>query len=123
MTWIAKLFSRIEGFFASKQGQKDIATINTLVTVAVPIVEAVAAATGNLGAGASIAMVNAAYQKYGVLLEQSLATGSSTVIGNALLNLTTTLVQKNLPKNLGVPATSLIQTAVQIAVVAQKANL
>lgn len=61
--------------------------------------------------------VIAAYNKYGVPVSTGIADGTVT-IGNALLNLATTLVQKNVKNTATV---SIIQTAIQLAVTAAKA--
>ncbi len=110
-------------FFASAKSKQTIATINTLVETAIPIVEEISSITGNAGAAATAEAVEAAYTKYGVPLTQVLTTGNATQIGNALLNLATTILQKNLPANQSGVATNILNTAVSLAVTATKAGL
>jgi hypothetical protein len=77
------------------------------------IVADIAALTPNK----TVQEVIAAYNKYGVPISEGIATGVVTP-GNALLNLATTLVQKNIKNP---PTASIIQTAIQLAVTAAKA--
>jgi hypothetical protein len=123
MNWIKSIFSKIEAYFASAQGKQAIEDINTLVQVALPIVEEISALTGNAGACATVAAVTAAYTKYGVPLEQTLVAGDQQQVGNALLNLATSVLQKNLPANKAGIATNLLNTAVSLAVTASKVSL
>ena len=123
MNFLKEIFSKIEAFFASAKGKQIIATINTLVEVAIPIVEEISSITGNAGSAATAEAVEAAYTKYGVPLTEVLTTGNATQIGNALLNLATTVLQKNLPANESGVATNILNTAVSLAVTATKAGL
>ena len=121
--WVKSIFSNIEAFFASAKGKQAIEDINTMVQVALPIVQEIAALTGNAGASATAAAVTAAYVKYGVPLETTLVTGNKTQIGNALMNLATSVLAKNLPANKAGLATNLLNTAVQLAVTANAVAL
>lgn len=120
MNWLKNLFAKLGSFFASDKGKQMIETINTVTETALPVVAQIASLTGNKGAEADVAAVQAAYTNYGVPLAQTLVSGDKTQIGDALKNLAVTVVQKNLPPAQASTATSLIQTGVQLAVVASK---
>ena len=85
--------------------------------------EEISSITGNAGSAATADAVEAAYTKYGVPLTEVLTTGNATQIGNALLNLATTVLQKNLSPNEAGVATNILNTAVSLAVTATKAGL
>jgi hypothetical protein len=123
MNWLNEIFSKIEAFFASAKGKQTVATINTLVQTAIPIVGEISSITGNAGSAATAQAVEAAYVKFAIPLTQVLTTGNSTQIGNALLNLATTVLQKNLPANQAGVATNILNTAVSLAVTATKVGL
>ena len=123
LNWLKAIFSKIDAFFASARGKQAIEDISTLVQIALPVVEEISALTGNAGAAATVVAVQAAYAKYGVPFSQTLAAGDKTAIGNALLNLATTVLQKNLPANKAGVATNLLNTAVSLAVTASKVSL
>lgn len=108
MSWISTLFTKIEGFFTSGKAQQVAASLETLVPLAAPIVQEIAALTPNK----TVQEVEAAYTKYAVPLIGQIA-NDPTTIGNALLNLATTVMQKN---HAPTAAVSLLNTAVQIAV-------
>ena len=122
MNWLEDLFSKVTGFFSSTKGKETIATLNTLVGIALPIVQNVAALTGNAGGAATVASVQKAYTTYGVPLATTLESGNATSIGNSLMNLATVVLQKNLPADKSGVATSLLNSAVSLAVVASKIN-
>jgi hypothetical protein len=123
MTWIKAILGKLGAWFASPSGKQAVDDINTLVQIALPIVEEVSALTGNAGAAASVAAVQAAYTKYGVPLTQGLTAGDSLGIGNALMNLATAVLRKNLPANKAGVATNILNTAVSLAVTATKVAL
>lgn len=123
MNFFKSLFSRIGRFFSSPQGKQTIETINEVMDIAMPVVQNIALITGNAGAAATLAAVHAAYDKYGIPLEQSFISGNQQQVGNALQNLAVTVVQKNLPPDKADLATNIIVTAVNLAVTASKVAL
>ena len=110
MSWLTKLFSDAKAIFDSPKLEKVEQELTTLVGDAMPIVEVINATAPNK----TLAEVEAAYQKFGVPLTQTIDAGDQTAINNALLNLASTVLQKN---HLGTVA-SVLNTAVQLAVVA-----
>lgn len=113
MNRFSKFLQAIEHVFKSPRVETAFAEVGTLVQIAAPIVQQIAALTPNR----TVQEVTAAFNKFAVPMAVQL-TGDPTQLGNALLNLATTLVQKNVKQ---AAAVNLIQTAVQIAVTATKA--
>ena len=81
---------------------------------ALPIVKDIAALVPNR----TVQEISTAYQKYGVPLATQISE-DPTSTGNALLNLGTAVLQKNHAPD---AAVSLLNTAVQLALVAAKAG-
>lgn len=114
MNIIGEFFAKIGSWFHNPKVEAVFNSLATIVTVAEPIVADIAALTPNK----TVQEITAAYTKYAVPVSLQITT-DPTSTGNALLNLATAVVNKNL-KNPA--ATSLVNTAVQIAVTAAKAG-
>lgn len=112
MNWLKHLFSNVANFFHSPALQSAEQEIEKLIPLAAPIVTEIAALTPNR----TVQEIAAVYQKYAVPFTASILEDPNGA-GNALLNLATTVMQKNHVPN---AAVSLIQTVVQIAVLALK---
>lgn len=115
MNFIETFFGKIAALFHSPKVEAAFNSVASLVTIAEPIVADIAALTPNK----TVQEITAAYAKYAVPVAGEI-TADPTSTGNALLNLATAVVQKNMGSNPA--ATSLINTAVQIAVTAGKAG-
>jgi len=122
VNWLKSLFSSIGRFFSSDKGKQTISIIEKLVQIAIPIVLAIAKATGNSGAAASISSVQNVYETYGVPLTQTLVDGDKAAIGNALQNLAVVVLQKQLPPDAASVATNVLNTAVSLAYTATKVS-
>jgi hypothetical protein len=108
-------FKKIESWFTNPKVEAAFNTVASII--ANGGVEAIVADINALVPNKTLAQVTAAYQKYGVPIATQI-NNDPTSIGNALLNLATTLVQKNIKNPVAV---NLIQTAVQTVVTAVKA--
>jgi hypothetical protein len=115
------IFSAIGGAFkklwktiTSPAAQRAIESAIDLVPIALPIVQEIRSLDPKT---ATVADVVAMYQKYRIAVVGMLKQDSVS-IGNALLNLATALVKLRAPSK----TTSIIQTAVQLALVALKAE-
>jgi len=106
--------AKIESLFQSPKVKAAFEAVATAVTEAEPVVAAIGALTPNK----TVQEVVAAYAKYAVPVSATI-TADPTSIGNALLNLATTVVNKNLKSP---AALSIVNTAVQIAVTAANAK-
>jgi hypothetical protein len=115
VNFFQKIIQHIEEFFGSGKAQKALETVASLVPVALPIVQGIALLTPNK----TVQEVEAAYTKYAVPVAAQI-NNDPTSVGNALLNLATTVLAKNLPPGQATAATSILNTAVQIAVVGAK---
>jgi hypothetical protein len=103
----------VENFFKSGKAKAALEQAVALIPKAAPIVADIAAITPNR----TVAQVAAAYAKYAVPVAQELpATATPTQIENALLNLGTQVLAKNLPAGTATVATNVLNTAVQLAV-------
>lgn len=111
MNLLTKFLQKIASLFENPKVEAAFDDVAQIVTVAEPIVAGIAALTPNK----TFQEVAAAYAKYAVPFSLVIE-ATPTALGNALLNLATTLVNKNL-KNPA--AVSLVNTAVQIAVTAE----
>lgn len=118
MKFLRNFFDRIAAWFGSPQVKHTFEQVAGLVSMATPIVAAIAALTPNR----TDDEIMAAYQRYGVPLTTVFQAGDQTAIGNALLNLATSLLRAKLGDQQGAVATNLLQTAIQIAVTALKAS-
>jgi hypothetical protein len=113
-TAIGGAFKKLWKIITSPAVQKAIESAVDLVPLALPIVQELTTLDPKT---ATIADVIAMYQKYRVDLVGSIKQDPIS-IGNALLNLATALVKLQAPSK----TTSIIQTAIQLALVALKAG-
>ena len=90
-------------------------TAASLAPIALPIVQEIAILVPNK----TVDEVLAAYTKYGVPVVGQI-NADPTSVGNAMLNLATVLLSQKLPAGMAGAATSLLNTAVQLAVLALK---
>ena len=111
-SFVHNVITKIETFFSSGRAAQVESELATLVKAAVPIVEDI----NQLIPNKTLQEVTAAYEKYGVPLATQIQ-NDPTSIGNAMLNLATTVLQKN---HAPIAAISLLNTAVQLAVVTMK---
>ena len=109
---IAGAFKKLWKIIVSPAAQRAVETAVDLVPEVLPIVQDLRSIDPKT---ASVSDIYALYAKYKIPIQGLLQ--DPTAIGNALLNLATALVKRQQP-NL---ATSLIQAAIQIALVALKA--
>jgi hypothetical protein len=116
MNFLKSIVQKVIAFFSSAKAKAALETAASLVPLAATIVSEINVVVPNK----TVTEVVAAYQKYGVPLTTTLASGDSTAIGNALLNLASILLQKNLPAGTAAVATNILNTAVQLAVTALK---
>ncbi|HEX4275818.1 MAG TPA: hypothetical protein VHZ74_10705 [Bryobacteraceae bacterium] len=119
-----KFFGAVESFFTRGKAKEvvdaveaDLAKVADILPHAIPIVEDIAALTPNR----TVQEVSAVLTKYVGPVAQQID-DNPAAIGNILLNTATAAVQKNLPPELAGAATRLIQTGVQMAVVAVNAQ-
>ena len=113
-TAIGGAFKKLWKIITSPAAQRAIESAVDLVPVALPIVQEISCLDPKT---ATIADVLAMYRKYRVAITDSLKQDPQS-LGNSLLNLATALVKLRAPSK----ATSIIQTAVQLALVALKAE-
>lgn len=111
---LVKFIDKIKSIFENPKVEAAFDDVAQIVTVAEPIVADIGALTPNK----TVQEVVAAYAKYAVPVSATI-TADPTSVGNALLNLATTVVNKNLKTP---AAVSLVNTAVQIAVTAAGAK-
>jgi len=115
MNFITKFFAAIVGFFHKPAVEQAFTEVAQLVPLASPIVADIAALTPNR----TVTEIATAYAKYGVPLAATISSGAdSTTIENALFNLASTVLLKNLGNG---AALNLVNTAVQVAFTAFKA--
>jgi hypothetical protein len=113
-TAIGGAFKKLWKIITSPTAQRAIESAVNLVPIALPIVQELR----NLDPKtATVADVIAMYQKYKVALVGSIKQDPAS-IGNALLNLATAILKQRQPSR----ATSIIQTAIQLALVSLKAE-
>lgn len=112
MHWITALFQKFVGILHSPKVQAVETQLASLTEAALPIVQDIAALCPNR----TVQEIAAAYSKYGLPLAQQISS-DPTSTGNALLNLATAVLQKN---HAPTAAISILNTAVQLAVVAAK---
>lgn len=115
MKSISDFFAKIIAFFHKPAVEAAFSTVAQIVQIAQPIVQEIAALTPNR----TVQEIATAYAQYGVPLAASISS-DPTSAGNALLNLATQVVLKQLGGNS--VAVNLVNTAVQIAVTALKAG-
>lgn len=113
-TAIAGAFKKLWKIITSPAAQRAIESAVELVPVALPIVQELKSLDPKK---ATISDVIAMYHKHKVALVGSIKQDPVS-IGNALLNLATAIIKQQQPSK----ATSIIQTAIQLALVATKAD-
>lgn len=113
MSWFTNLFHDIEGFFNNPKAKAAEAQIASLLPVGLEIVHEINALAPNR----TLTEINAIAEKYAIPSVNSLHDGQT--IGNVLLNLGTSILQKNHAPQ---AATSLLNTVIQLAVVAAGAS-
>jgi hypothetical protein len=113
-TAIGGAFKKLWKIITSPEAKHAIESAVDLIPVALPIVQELMALDPKT---ATIADVTAMYQKYKVDMLGSIKQDPIS-IGNALLNLATALIKLQVPSK----TTSIIQTAIQLALVALKAE-
>jgi hypothetical protein len=110
VAWLTNLFKDVEGFFTSAKAVAAEKQIAALLPVALTVVNDVNAIAPNR----TLTEINLVATKYGVPAITAIAADPTTV-GNTLLNLATTILQKNHAPTASV---SLLNTVVQLAVTA-----
>jgi hypothetical protein len=113
-TELHNVLSKIIGFFTSGKAKAALTTASELVSVALPIVQEINVLVPNK----TVSEVVKAYQKYGVPVANVSLSGGD--VNSALLNLATAVLQKNLPAEKATASVSILQTAIQLAVLAAK---
>ena len=108
------IFHRILDFFRSPRVKNALDRVATLAQTALPIVETIASLTPTRVDDEIIA----AYKHFGVPFVDAELSGDPKRIGTALLNLGTVVLARQAPGT----STSLLQTAVQLAVTVLKAS-
>lgn len=115
MSWLTNLFGKINSALHSPALENAEKTIAALLPSALQVVQAINAIVPNK----TLAEIEKAYETYAVPFSQTYAADPVNGPGNALLNLATAILQKN---KVMPAAVSIIQSAIQLAVVAAKAN-
>jgi hypothetical protein len=111
-TAIGGAFKKLWKIITSPAAQRAIESAVNLVPIALPIVQEIRSLDPKT---ATVADVIAMYQKYKVAVVGSIKQDPVS-IGNALLNLATAILKQRQPSK----ATSIIQTAIQLALVSLK---
>jgi len=112
---VASAIKKLWRYIKTRKARKAVETAVELVKIAMPIVQRLSEMRPS---AASLADVVAAYQRYGVPLLQDY-TDNSQSRGNALLNLATELLKREVTVKYD---TNILQTAVQLAVSAIRAT-
>lgn len=110
MSWLTTLFKDVEGFFTSPKAEAVEKTIAGLMPAALSIVQDI----NTIAPNKTLTEINAVATKYGEPTIDAIAS-APTAAGNTLLNLATSILQKN---HAPTAATSLLNTVVQLAVTA-----
>lgn len=118
MNIFEKAVQDIEKVFSSNAAKAALETAASLALQAAPIVSAIEALVPSTNR--TVQSVEAAYAKYAIPVATQIA-NDPTSIGNALLNLATQVMAKNLSASQTTISTNLLNTAVQMAVTALKA--
>jgi hypothetical protein len=108
---------RLLDIFKSQKARAAFQEAAELAVIAVPIVQQINAIVPS----GTVTQALAAFQHFGATPVQEIA-DNSTSVGNALLNLATQLLKEKLPPAKAATATSLLNTAVQLAVIGSKAG-
>ena len=113
MNWLKTLFSKIDGYFHTPAAEAVENEIQTLLPAGIQIVQEINALAPNK----TLAEINTIATKYALPTVAAIADGQTT--GNVLLNLGSQILAKN---NAPAAATSLLNTVIQLAVVANPAT-
>lgn len=112
MNWLKNLFSKIDGYFHTPAAEAVENEIQTLLPAGIQIVQEINALAPNK----TLAQINTIATKYALPTVSAIADGQTT--GNVLLNLGSQILAKN---HAPAAATSLLNTVIQLAVVANPA--
>ncbi len=118
MKYIKAVLSKIASWFQSPQVKVVLNQVETLISMALPLVETVSALTPNRTDDEIVA----AYKKFGIPLLAGLQTSNPASVGNALLNLSTALLEKKLNAEGMTAATNILNSAAQLAYTIFKAK-
>lgn len=113
MGWLHTLFAKVEGFFTSPKAVAVEKTIAELMPAAMEIVTEI----NTLAPNRTLSEINTIAAKYALPTIEALGSDPANA-GNTLLNLATSILQKN---HAPAEAISTLNTVVQLAVVAAKA--
>ena len=114
MSWLTTIWKDVAGFFESPKAKAVEAEIASLLPVAISVVSEI----NSLAPNRTLAEINTIATKYALPAITSISTDPAAT-GNVLLNLATSILQKN---NAPAAAVSLLNTVVQLAVTAVKAQ-
>ena len=104
----------LEKFFQPGKAQAAIQEAANLINEALPIVQEIDALVGG---NKTLERIETIYAKYGEpFLDSAKDISNPNALNNALMNLATSLLQKKLSTTKGPIATSLLNTAIQLAV-------
>ncbi len=106
MTWLKNLLTNVRGWFATPAAQKRLQQIETLLPMALPLVQMIDAACPKR----TIQQIAKAYQDYAVPFSQELATLRPDV---AIRDLVTAILKKNHAPD---AAISILNAVVELAV-------
>ena len=118
MSIFQKVIQSVESFFRSGKATAALEQAASLVTIAAPIVQELEVLVPSQNR--TVQAVEAAYSKYAVPVAAQIQ-NNPTSINNALLNLASAILARNLPPAQAGAATNVLNTAVQLAVTAARA--
>lgn len=118
MSWFTNLITHVEVAFTSPKAKAALEMVAALAPIAQVVVAEIEVITPNK----TLSEVSAAYDKFGVPFLSTAVSSDPNAVGNALLNLGTSVLQTKLPADKANAAQHILQTAVQLAVVATKAG-
>jgi predicted regulator of amino acid metabolism with ACT domain len=107
MSWLTNLFAKIEGFFNSTKVVNLEHELASLAPFGLQVVQAISLAVPNK----TLAEIIKAYELYGIPIISEIA-DNPTAIGNAMLNLASTILAKQAPGT----AVNILNTVISIAV-------
>ena len=113
-TTFHNIVNSVVSFFTSGKAKAALTTAAELASIALPIVQQINVLVPNK----TVTQVVAAYTKYGVPVSAVALSGGD--VNTALLKLATAVLAKNLPPAKASAGVAVLQTAVQLAVLAAK---